>query len=190
MKRLLLILALTFIFQSLSKADDIRDFQIEGMSIGDNLLDYFNKAKIKSNEMNYYKKKDYVPVWIMSSKFKDYEGVQFHYQKIKNEYIIVGIEGIIFYVNKINDCYTKMYEVDKILMKNNSDLKRKEYEVSKHPGDQSGKSTAKDILYFFKNEDSMYVKCFDLSEEMGNSDNLRVGLKTKELNIWYGIAYN
>ena len=53
MKRLLLILILTFSFQSWTKADDIRDFQIEGMSIGDSLLDYFNKAKIKSNEKNY-----------------------------------------------------------------------------------------------------------------------------------------
>ena len=43
MKRLLLILILTFSFQTLSKADDIRDFEIEGMSIGDSLLDHFSK---------------------------------------------------------------------------------------------------------------------------------------------------
>ena len=43
MKRLLLILILTFSFQSLTKADDIRDFEIEGMSIGDSLLDYFSE---------------------------------------------------------------------------------------------------------------------------------------------------
>ena len=47
MKRLLLILILTLSFQSWGKADDIRDFQIEGMSIGDSLLDYFNKDKIQ-----------------------------------------------------------------------------------------------------------------------------------------------
>ena len=41
MKRLLLILILTLSFQSLSKADDIRDFEIEGMSIGDSLLESF-----------------------------------------------------------------------------------------------------------------------------------------------------
>jgi len=34
-------------FQSLSKADDISDFQIEGISIGDSLLDHF-----KENEIN------------------------------------------------------------------------------------------------------------------------------------------
>ena len=47
MKRLLLILILTLSFQSWTKADDIRDFEIEGMSIGDSLLDYFSKDKIQ-----------------------------------------------------------------------------------------------------------------------------------------------
>ena len=46
MKRLLLILILTISFQSWIKADDIRDFQIEGMSIGDSLLDFYSKKKI------------------------------------------------------------------------------------------------------------------------------------------------
>ena len=50
MKRLLLILILTFSFQSLTKADDIRDFEIEGMSIGDSLLNYFTKDEVKSKK--------------------------------------------------------------------------------------------------------------------------------------------
>ena len=40
MKRLLLILILTLSFQTLSKADDIRDFEIEGISVGDSLLNH------------------------------------------------------------------------------------------------------------------------------------------------------
>ena len=43
MKRLLLILILTLSFQTLAKADDIRDFEIEGISIGDSALKYFDK---------------------------------------------------------------------------------------------------------------------------------------------------
>ena len=34
---------LNFIFQSWTNADDIRDFEIEGISIGDSALDYFTK---------------------------------------------------------------------------------------------------------------------------------------------------
>ena len=50
MKRLLLILILTLSFQSWTKADDIRDFEIEGISVGDSLLDYFTKEEIKKKK--------------------------------------------------------------------------------------------------------------------------------------------
>ena len=46
MKRLLLILILTCSFQTLTKADDIRDFEIEGISIGDSALDHFSKKQL------------------------------------------------------------------------------------------------------------------------------------------------
>ena len=52
MKRLLLILILTLCFQSSSMADDIRDFQIEGMSIGDTLLQFVTNEEIDLSENN------------------------------------------------------------------------------------------------------------------------------------------
>ena len=42
------------IFQPFTKADDIRDFEIDGMSIGDSLLDHLSKKQIKKNEIDYY----------------------------------------------------------------------------------------------------------------------------------------
>ena len=45
MKKLLGILVLGLLLITPSQADDIRDFQIEGMSLGDSLLDYFNYLK-------------------------------------------------------------------------------------------------------------------------------------------------
>ena len=47
MKKLLGILILGLFLIVPSQADDIRDFQIEGISVGDSLLDYFDKKKIK-----------------------------------------------------------------------------------------------------------------------------------------------
>ena len=54
MKRLFLILILTLIFQSWTKADDIREIEIEGISIGDSLLDYMSKKKIDNAEAFFY----------------------------------------------------------------------------------------------------------------------------------------
>ncbi len=52
MRLFIAVLVLIFSFQSWTKADDIRDFQIEGMSIGDSLLDYMSKKRIKKKIVN------------------------------------------------------------------------------------------------------------------------------------------
>ncbi len=54
MKRIIFIIILIFSLQSLSKADDISDFQIEGMSIGDSLLDYFSRTEIDNKSQYIY----------------------------------------------------------------------------------------------------------------------------------------
>ena len=48
MRKFLIIIILNLCFMPLSKADDIRDFQIEGMSIGDSALDFFSETKINN----------------------------------------------------------------------------------------------------------------------------------------------
>ncbi len=47
MKKLILILILTLNFQSWAKADDIRDFEIQGISLGESLLKIFSKEEIQ-----------------------------------------------------------------------------------------------------------------------------------------------
>ena len=50
MRVFLSVLILIFSLQSWTKADDIRDFEIESMSIGDSLLDYFNETEIQNSQ--------------------------------------------------------------------------------------------------------------------------------------------
>ena len=51
------ILILIFSLQSLAKADDVGELEIEGFSIGDSLLEYFSLDEIKSNSIADYKSK-------------------------------------------------------------------------------------------------------------------------------------
>ena len=61
MKRLSLYLILIlFTLQTPSQADDIRDFQIEGISIGDSLLDYFSEAEINKQKKTFYPSKKFL----------------------------------------------------------------------------------------------------------------------------------
>ena len=52
MKVFIVALVLFFSLQSWSKADDIRDFEIEGMNIGGSLLNYFSKEEIDNNNLD------------------------------------------------------------------------------------------------------------------------------------------
>ena len=55
MKKILSILVLGLLFISApSQADDIRDFQIEGMSVGDSALDYFSAEEINNRKIAIY----------------------------------------------------------------------------------------------------------------------------------------
>ena len=49
MKKLLEILFFILFLITPSWADDIREFEIEGMSIGDSALDFFSESEIKNN---------------------------------------------------------------------------------------------------------------------------------------------
>ena len=62
MRIFLSFLILIFSFQSWTKADDIRDFEIEGMSLGDSALNFFSERDIKYNSKDYYKDKTFTPV--------------------------------------------------------------------------------------------------------------------------------
>ena len=46
MKNFFLFLVLVIFFHAPVKSDDIRDFEIEGISIGDSVLDFFQKKKL------------------------------------------------------------------------------------------------------------------------------------------------
>ena len=179
MKRLLLILILTFSFQSPSKADDIRDFQIEGMSIGDSLLDFYSKNKAKSFiQKNQYPKSQRVKIYsIKDKKFTTYDYVSTDVIE-DGTYRILKISGVIRFKNNINDSYKKMNEIDKDLNKIFTN-KNRFTGNKKHRGDRSGKSTMKVIGYELKDDD-INIQCTDWDDKMKFSDQLNLMLMTKE----------
>ena len=109
MKRLLLIIILTISFQTLTKADDISDFQIEGMSVGDSLLDYMTNVEIKTAMNNSTKVgKDYLIIYYYlpsGSKLYDYVTVSFDTNDKK--YTIQSIRGFLDFPNDIKSCLEK-----------------------------------------------------------------------------------
>jgi len=112
MKRLLLILILTFSFQSLAIADDIGDFQIEGLSVGDSLLNFASEKEIKSSiSSNQYANDKYIIY--MADKFIDLTNYDFLAATVKkndNQYIVTSLKGAIFYKN-LEECIKLRSEI-------------------------------------------------------------------------------
>ena len=104
MKKLSICLFLfLFTLQTPSWADDIRDFQIEGMSIGDSLLDYFSKDEIENRIITYYFKKKFGVILFEDKRFEVYEAIQIHYKPKDEKYIIYGIDGNLYFTNNMEE---------------------------------------------------------------------------------------
>lgn len=199
MRIFLSVLILIFGFQSLTKADDIKEFEIEGMSIGESLLDYFPKhlidAEIKSPQSLYYKNNKYIQIGasyrknyhlkITSNKFDDLSIVV---KPNDNSYKIYSIGGRIF-CKDINICRSKKKEISSELESFFSD----EVEVQKinknHNADPSGNSKSYTTYFNFKKNDAYaFVAVYDWSnkfeEEKNWPDNLKIVMVGEEFSYF------
>jgi len=184
LKKIFLIITIfliTFNFQSLTKADDIRNFQIQGMSIGDSLLDYYKEKKIKKNIRNWYKKKDVIGVEIIE-KNGPYDSIQVHYKKNDKDYKIIGVAGLIFYrKNNINDCYEKQRIVTDELKEAFPNVRLKYGKMRNHFSDKSGKSKTTTNTFYLSGNGEVDVACYDWSKKMPYTDHLAISFRTKKL---------
>ena len=186
MKRLLaylfLVLVLTFSFQSWTKADDIRDFQIEGISIGDNLLDFYSSEKINKDKRFYPASKKYF-YGAFRIESNNYDVIQFAV-KNDNSYIVHSIAGKILFDNEFEKCKRKMAEIRKdlepVLPKS---IVKEELPLSKMiKADKSGKSVHTGTTYYFENNDYITIECLDWSNETNFLDNLKVRFSSSIYN--------
>ena len=110
MKTLLIILVL--LFSSSVFAEDVSDFQIEEMSIGDSLLNYFSESEIRNNKIDYpFINNKFYAVGFKETSFKVYEVIEIYLKTNDKKYIIYSIQAGIFYEKNINDCYAKKDEI-------------------------------------------------------------------------------
>ena len=185
------------LFSSLVFADDISDFQIEGMSIGDSLLDYYSKEEMHESILNFpYKDNEYTQVRLKINNLKLYDSVEATYKTDDLDYKIVQITALIF-LKDMKKCKNKkneiFLEVEKLFDENNIEIN---HYNRKHAYDTSGKSLVIRTSFKFKSEDYIFISCFDWSKEIEKkhpswSDNLRIDLLDYTFNKWLKeVQYN
>ena len=189
MKRLLayLLLVLSFGFIFNTKADDISDFEIEGMSVGESLLKYFDEETILKNP-----KYDHTNTnWNDDKMFQvrtfengPYTEIMFALKKNDKKYIIYGLSGLVKMEYNISKCYSDIKSIVADMEHLFPNAIKSKLIKSKLKADKSGKSKHRAIYFDFDSGDYVRVECYDWSKKMGYWDNLRIGIITKEFDDW------
>jgi hypothetical protein len=191
MKKLILIFILTLSFHPLAKANDIKDFEIHGMSIGDSLLKFISKDKIENQKKVWYPVKEYFVINFPDfNNNEEYDALTISLKKDDNNYEIKSIGGTVFHQKNIEECYPKKDQIVKdlsSLFKNST--QKKDLGTFKLSADPSGKSNATTVNFYFKNNSLISVQCKDWSEEFKSWDRLKVTLVSKEYFEFTQRAY-
>ena len=174
MKKLLGIVVLGLLLITPSYADDISDFQIEGMSIGDSLLDFFSEEEIKKNKTKMFKTEEYITLQFDASKFnsKDYDIIEINYKNPK--LIVESISGAKFF-KKIQNCFNQQNEIIsdlKDMFSKNDEIKFLDKETFIHGADPSDKTTYTRASFIFVDGSKISIDCNNYSEKFMKERNL------------------
>ena len=190
MRVFIAVLLLIFSLQSLTKADDIKEVMIEGISIGDSLLDRYTRDEIKiatKSTKNWFVNKKYT-VSIFKKNLETYDKLHITFLTDDKKYIVKAVAGLIDYPNNISECYKKsenIYSEIKATLTDLKDMGKYEYNHNDDP-----KSKIVDYALLNDNDDEVYIGCYDYSESYGGADHLRVGVRLIEYaNFLLNEAY-
>ena len=201
MKKILGIVVLGLSLSTSAYTDDIKDFQIENISIGDSALDYFNEAQLEDSELGWYNYsyKEYSTSLLPGKGI--YDWFQISYKSDDDNFTIDGLAGIV--VKKKYDDNKCNKELDAAalniseLFKNTKQVKKQLYkvvynlrEIFQKPN-PSGKSIVTSISFDFKDEGKIILSCYNMDKatnqidspikDINQFDTFRIDIRSKVL---------
>ena len=177
MKKILTILILIFTLQTPSQADDIRDFEIDGMSIGDSLLKFYSQEVITNAEKVIYPgSKKFYGIGFNTSNSDLYEAYTFGLKNNDDKFIIYDLGGVKDFHNDLNNCKKQKKKITDEF-KGFIDSSNIDEYVYRYKEIEDGKSVAF-ITAFNASDGAVRVYCTNWSENTSQSRDWR-----DELNV-------
>ena len=180
MKKILGIVFLIFLISTSAYTDDVKDFQIESISIGDSALDYFTESQLEDGELDWfnYSYKEYSTSLLPGKGI--YDWFKISYKSDDDDFIIVGLVGIVVKKKYNDDKCNKELDTAALdiseLFKNTKKGKKQLYKVVYNPRkifqepNPSGKSTATSISFDFKDEGKIILSCYNMDKTTNQID--------------------
>ena len=201
MKKILGVVVLSFFLSTSAYTDNIKDFQIENISIGDSALDYFNESQIENSELDWfnYSYKEY-STSLLSGK-GIYDWFKISYKSDDEDFIIEGLVGIIVKKKYDDDECNKELDTTALniskLFKNTKKEKKQLHKVVYNPRkifqetNPSGKSTVTSISFDFIDEGKIILSCYNMDKatnqidspikDINQFDTFRIDIRSKIL---------
>jgi len=193
MKKLLFIFILTFSFQSLIKADDITDFEIENLTVGISLLNFASENKIKkAKSPNQFPNNKYIIYdYDKLVNQKKFDWISVTTKKNDNKYIVTNIAGAIDY-KELEECLKLKNEIEFFVESLFKKISKEEVEYASKQ-DKTGKSIIYGTQYYFKpypSNEAISVNCYHMSEETNIKKSLKLSVNPEDYaNFLINEAY-
>lgn len=186
-----------FSFSTPSFGDDISEYQIEGISIGDSLLDHLSKEEIANeievNKPTYNYLTDEFGEVYLSGNFEIYDTLSFFVKPNDKNFIIYDIRGLVEYDDNIEQCYAKQKEIVEEFSLSYENAGKEEGKFV-FPWDPTGKSNVLNIIFTFNSGDTLAVSCaeYEKNLKIQNNwvDNLSISISKKEVDNWMRTHIN
>ncbi len=182
-----------FIFSHSAFSENISDFMIEGIGIGDSALDHISEDLI-INEINrtseHYKylnnPNKFGEVYIREGNFNIYSQISIFVKLDDKNYTIFMIRGMITF-DILSDCLDLQKEIEMEFEDLFNNYKKSEF-IYEPNLDPSGKSKKYDVYFDFPNGDNITLQCSDWSKKIKQENNwtsgISVAILTNEFNDW------
>ena len=173
--------------------EQIKNFKIEGISLGDSVIDHFPSRDIVNNissDYDHLSDKFHASILEKYKTFTQFDRVGLVIKSDSKDILfpIHGIFGLIYYEENIQECYMEKDKwVKKLGTKFKKDIEKGLIKVGwsskKHPSDLSGRSHYEESKFFF-DWGFINITCFDMADHMGIVDVLAIDIFDNEVDQW------
>ncbi len=182
-KTFLIAVVLIFSLQAYTKADDISEFEIEGLSVGDSLLNFASEQEIKKAKAKeqFPNDKYIIYRYDLIKSPTQYDWISVTAKKNDLEYIVTNIAGAIDY-EELEECLLLKKDIVASI-ENLFKSVQKQEDKYQSGQDKTGKSIVYGTQYYFKpypSNEAISVNCYHMSDVSNVRKSLKVAVNVEE----------
>ena len=195
MRIILITIIFIFSLKTWTKADDIREFEIEGITLYESALIHYSISELQEDTVKNYSSNKYTTSNIYDG-LKMYDYIQISYKTNDREYIIQDISAAKNI--KYEECINQLDQVERdisSMYENSSKILNDGKLTYDHPVDKSGQSKITDIAWYFDDGHVIVAQCYNWQSAYGKKNNfkdsLTIAISNKDIDRWFSNeAYN